>query len=158
MSVLENVIKYITEDLLSKILPEAECTSRAHLINSEFAVRLIKTEFLAIRIDGAKKIEKLCKDIVKASASASEDSPIFASRLSVLKLIRENNLLEEFFSAKRIHQQLVMRSEGLILILLSAKELKEEDFEKIWTSVDQHAEFVMEFYKVLKSIASQMNT
>jgi hypothetical protein len=65
MSVLENVIKYLTEDLLAKIISEEECKQRAHLINSEFAVRLIKTEFLAIRIDGAKKIDKLCKDIIK---------------------------------------------------------------------------------------------
>jgi hypothetical protein len=93
----------LIEDLLPKILPEEECKVKAYHLNSEMAVMLMKTDLLAIRIEGAKKMDKLCKDIVASSKNAQEDAPIYKARLGLLQLIQDNKVLEEIYSKERCH-------------------------------------------------------
>jgi hypothetical protein len=57
-------------------------------------------------------------------------------REAVIKRIRDENVLDEFFSVRRCHQQLIVQSEGLLRLLLITKTMTEQDLEIIWQTID----------------------
>jgi hypothetical protein len=57
-------------------------------------------------------------------------------REAVIRRIRDEKVLDEFFSVRRCHQQLIVQSEGLLRLLLSTNNLTEEDLEMIWQTID----------------------
>jgi hypothetical protein len=67
-------------------------------------------------------------------------------------------VFDEFFSKTRCHEELVSRSEGLLTLLLSENILGFEDFDLIWSSISSNGARTNEFYKVLKELATKLNS
>ena len=42
-------------------------------------------------------------------------------------------------------------------MMIASKDINEEDWELIWSTCSEHKEFMFEFYKILKEIASKLD-
>lgn len=116
----------------------------------------MKQSFLEKRIDGAKMIEQVCQRALSEIGSQvnqmkTDGSQNKAGNLlqELIETLRQENVLELFFSSKLIHEQLVIKSAGVLKLLLKKQAISDEELELLWTNCQKHISTALELTKVL---------
>lgn len=128
---------------MKRAQPETEIQVGKYQLLTRLGTLFLEQEgFIAIRIDGAKAIDMVCrraitsgsaaikKDTVKKLVSAQDFIP------ALIKTLQEADIIDLYFNSKRVHEQLVMRSSGILGLFLSQDALTEEQLTTIWTNCE----------------------
>lgn len=121
----------------------------------QVGILFIKQNFLEKRIDGAKMIDQVCKKAINELVTTTTNSENRSLNLLIelIETLRENNVIDLFFSSKNIHAQLVQRSEGLLKLMLKRQALTDEELEMVWSNCLRHDSMALGLINVLKGIA-----
>lgn len=125
-------------------------------LSVKIGILFMKQSFLEKRIDGAKMIEQVCQRALSEIGSQvnqmkTDGSQNKAGNLlqELIETLRQENVLELFFSSKLIHEQLVIKSAGVLKLLLKKQAISDEELELLWTNCQKHISTALELTKVL---------
>ena len=118
-----------------------EIQLRIQTLMMKLAGVYLRQPFLEKRIDGAKLVDTVCKEMLKQKSFflketvALKKKETFKKNLDKLvHYLDKEQILQAFFDKKTIHEQLVQRSDGLLRLLMSQGLLKQEYLEEIWSN------------------------
>ena len=125
-------------------------------LSVKIGILFMKQSFLEKRIDGAKMIEQVCQRALSEIGSQvnqmkADGSQNKAGNLlqELIETLRQENVLELFFSSKLIHEQLVIKSAGVLKLLLKKQAISDEELELLWNNCQKHISTALELTKVL---------
>ena len=125
-------------------------------LSVKIGILFMKQSFLEKRIDGAKMIEQVCQRALSEIGSQvnqmkADGSQNKAGNLlqELIETLRQENVLELFFSSKLIHEQLVIKSAGVLKLLLKKQAISDEELELLWNNCQKHILTALELTKVL---------
>ena len=103
-----------------------EIQLRIQTLMMKLAGVYLRQPFLEKRIDGAKLVDTVCKEMLKQKSFflketvALKKKETFKENLDKLvHYLDKEQILQAFFDKKTIHEQLVQRSDGLLRLLMS---------------------------------------
>ena len=101
----------IWQTLLLRRMSYFDLQVKKSKLTIEIGILFIKQNFLEKRIDGAKMIDQVCKkainEIGSLVSSTTGENKSLNLLIELIETLRQNNVIELFFSSKNIHQQLV---------------------------------------------------
>jgi hypothetical protein len=74
----------------------------------------------------------------------------------LVQQLKDNKILDEFFSKSRIHKALVNRSTSLLKLLIIQKAITEEELAMIWYNCSLDEAIHIELYSVIGEIADSL--
>ena len=98
----------IWQTLLLRRMSYFDLQVKKSKLTIEIGILFIKQNFLEKRIDGAKMIDQVCKkainEIGSLVSSTTGENKSLNLLIELIETLRQNNVIELFFSSKNIHQ------------------------------------------------------
>lgn len=111
------------------------------------------------RIDGARIIDSICRValINKTLTTTGKDGKSVSLTQLLLQELRKHDILDRYYSKRNVHSELIQRSVSVLKVLFSDPQLAQDQLDMIWTSVEASEYTKIDFYNVLKDIASAIS-
>lgn len=74
----------------------------------------------------------------------------------LVQQLKDNKILDEFFSKSRIHKALVNRSTSLLKLLIIQKAITDEELAMIWNNCSLDEAIHIELFSVIGEIADSL--
>lgn len=132
---IDEIVDRVWRTLLSRVYDRFTLEVVKGKVVVRVGIVFLQQSFLEKRIDGAKMVDYVCKQVTNLEEDTSSAKQRVGARALLIGILREANILQYFFSAKTIHSELVKRSEGLLRLLLQYDgELTQRDVEGVWVA------------------------
>jgi hypothetical protein len=98
---IEELISTLWDKIMARLHSHFDATVQKNILNLQVGVLLLRMNFMEKRIDGAKFIDNVCKQLNLGSFK----SILFKTDLTqqLIQILREKNVFQEFFSKSRCH-------------------------------------------------------
>jgi len=126
---IDQLINLLINNLKVRFLNLKQREIEKQMLQLEIGSVFLKQNFMERRIDGAKLIQEVCKQVNMIIYQQQSDSIMNNSSKQIhirfiselLLKIKSENIIYQYFAKERTHSELVSRSEDFLKLLMSLK-------------------------------------
>ena len=133
---IEEIVETIWLTLMARLAAQKEIQIGKYQLLTKLGILFFKQSFMAKRIDGAIAIDMVCKRALQqdhfTSKDTKKDDTVTNVVPALIQTLQESNIIDLYFGKQNIHDQLVMRAEGVLGLFLANDVLSAEQIDMIW--------------------------
>lgn len=109
------------DKIMARAYNNVETSIQKNIFNLEIGALFMRQTFLERRIDGARIIDSVCRNalINKSLKTTGKDGKVVSLTNMLVDELRNNEILEKYYSKRNVHSQLIQRSPNVLKVLMS---------------------------------------
>jgi hypothetical protein len=118
---MEELVNTLWDKIMARAYNNVETSIQKNIFNLEIGALFMRQTFLERRIDGARIIDSVCRNalINKSLKTTGKDGKVVSLTNMLVDELRNNEILEKYYSKRNVHSQLIQRSPNVLKVLMS---------------------------------------